>query len=426
MTVKRRFIFSTIFLFVSFFVLFPKNTNAQTFISPTPAASSWNDDPSITVAIDDPPGVILCWYDVRRSGLLVLDDAVRTCDWTFSVQVGATSDCSIGGFDTCEVTAFARDGFGGITSNARLFSIDYSDPTGMAPMHSPVSVNNTTPSVAINSSTFIFGGSSGIDRITVNAVIDVNNNGRFDDAGPLNNTCAFANNCFLTITGPFVIGNKWLYYMTAIDGAGNFVSTDSTPGSFLVSAAQPPQPIDQPPTANFTYTISNLTVTFTDSSTPGTNPITTWQWKFGDNTPDILSNSANPQIHTYKHPRVYAVKLTVIDNGGLQNQKELSLDLLGGSPDPANPSSEVSRVLRAPLNCTSLTDCLDAFITFILVISTPLLILLIVYAAVVIMIGGASPSMRATAINTVRFALIGYIIMLLAKIILGVITGALF
>lgn len=70
------------------------------------------------------------------------------------------------------------------------------------------------------------------------------------------------------------------------------------------------------PTANFTYTPDHgpktLSVTFTDTSTPGDSPITAWAWDFGD---DGTSTEQNP-VHDYTANGVYDVKLTVTNAQG--------------------------------------------------------------------------------------------------------------
>ena len=59
--------------------------------------------------------------------------------------------------------------------------------------------------------------------------------------------------------------------------------------------------------ANFSYSVSGNTVTFTDQSTVGSGSIFAWNWDFGDaNT----STSQNP-VHTYSGPGVYVVCLIV-------------------------------------------------------------------------------------------------------------------
>ncbi|MEQ8192761.1 MAG: PKD domain-containing protein, partial [Candidatus Eremiobacterota bacterium] len=58
------------------------------------------------------------------------------------------------------------------------------------------------------------------------------------------------------------------------------------------------------PVANFQYSVSGKTVTFTDTSTG--NP-SSWNWNFGDGTSSTVKNPS----HTYTNPGLYTVTLTL-------------------------------------------------------------------------------------------------------------------
>ena len=60
-----------------------------------------------------------------------------------------------------------------------------------------------------------------------------------------------------------------------------------------------------------------LAVQFSDESTAGQHPITSWLWSFGDGG---SSTQQNP-LHTYTSPGVYTVILTVIDSAALSSTK---------------------------------------------------------------------------------------------------------
>jgi len=68
-----------------------------------------------------------------------------------------------------------------------------------------------------------------------------------------------------------------------------------------------------PPVANFSFTTSNLTATFTDSSTDSDGTVASRSWNFGDGT--AVSTATNPS-HAYAAAGTYSVALTVTDNGG--------------------------------------------------------------------------------------------------------------
>jgi PKD repeat protein len=66
------------------------------------------------------------------------------------------------------------------------------------------------------------------------------------------------------------------------------------------------------PTANFTFTTSGLTASFTDTSTDSDGTIASRSWSFGDGG---TSTATNPS-RTYAAAGTYTVSLTVTDNGG--------------------------------------------------------------------------------------------------------------
>jgi subtilisin len=77
------------------------------------------------------------------------------------------------------------------------------------------------------------------------------------------------------------------------------------------TVGDPPSPAEnQPPTAAFTYNVSDFTVHFTDASTDSDGSIESWDWNFGDG---ITSTDQHPS-HTYLNAGTYTVTLTVTDN----------------------------------------------------------------------------------------------------------------
>jgi len=75
------------------------------------------------------------------------------------------------------------------------------------------------------------------------------------------------------------------------------------------------------PVANFSDTISGLTVNFTDSSTDTGGTISSRSWNFGDGS---SSTATNPS-HTYTAAGTYSVALTVTDSTGATNTKTQSV-----------------------------------------------------------------------------------------------------
>ena len=105
----------------------------------------------------------------------------------------------------------------------------------------------------------------------------------------------------------------------------------------------PPPPPNQPPVADFSFTTSELTVTFTDQSYDTDGDVVAWEWNFGDGN---NSGTQHP-THTYTSAGTYTVSLTVTDNDGATgNTSQLvtvTSDDNGGEPgEPGDPDPEPS------------------------------------------------------------------------------------
>jgi subtilisin len=93
-----------------------------------------------------------------------------------------------------------------------------------------------------------------------------------------------------------------------------------------------------PPTASFTYTTSDLTATFKDTSTDTDGNIASWSWTFGDGS---TSTAQNPS-HTYATGGTYTVSLKVTDNGGATGTTSQSVTVTA----PSDPNS-ITLTVRA-------------------------------------------------------------------------------
>lgn len=78
-----------------------------------------------------------------------------------------------------------------------------------------------------------------------------------------------------------------------------------------------------------------------------------------------------------------------------------------------------------PLDFDTFSELVDAVITWLVVISTPIIVLLIVIAGLVFMFSGANPNQQKTARNIILYSLLGYAIILLARVLMAVVMGVL-
>jgi len=105
-------------------------------------------------------------------------------------------------------------------------------------------------------------------------------------------------------------------------------------------------------------------------------------------------------------------------------KKILLLTILLGLPFFAFAQASPSVVsLPNPLAAENFEDLIEAVINWLLVVTLPIVSLLIVYAAFQIMISGANPKQREEAINIIKYALIGYSVILSSRIIVAIIQS---
>jgi PKD repeat protein len=83
---------------------------------------------------------------------------------------------------------------------------------------------------------------------------------------------------------------------------------------------------NNPPTASFTYSCTNLSCNFTDTSSDTDGTIASRSWTFGDGG---TSTATNPS-HTYASSGTYSVGLTVTDNGGANGNTSQSVPVSSG------------------------------------------------------------------------------------------------
>lgn len=141
---------------------------------------------------------------------------------------------------------------------------------------------------------------------------------------------SFGDGSSSTSTNPsktFASAGTYNVSLTVTDNAGGKATTSQ---SVTVSAT----PSNSLPVANFSKSISGMTVSFTDTSTDADGTISTRLWNFGDGT---TSSAINP-VKRYTTPGTYTVTLSVTDNLGGKTSTSQTVVISSGSTLPECPS----------------------------------------------------------------------------------------
>ncbi len=93
-----------------------------------------------------------------------------------------------------------------------------------------------------------------------------------------------------------------------------------------------------PPTAGFTYSVSGLNASFSDSSTDSDGSIVSWSWSFGDGN---NASSQNPS-HSYTSGGTYSVTLIVTDDDGASSSSTQNVSVSDDDNIPPTASFSFS------------------------------------------------------------------------------------
>jgi len=92
---------------------------------------------------------------------------------------------------------------------------------------------------------------------------------------------------------------------------------------------------NQPPAADFTFSVDGLNVQFTDTSTDSDGSVVSWSWSFGDGA----TSSTRHPARTYATGGTYSVSLTVTDDSGATST--VSKNVTVGAVEPPPPGDFV-------------------------------------------------------------------------------------
>ena len=153
------------------------------------------------------------------------------------------------------------------------------------------------------------------------------------------------------VEGPtYAVGN-YILSLNHVDTSGEQIVTTTKPIEVVSSIASP--------SANFSHSVSNLTASFTDSSTGGC--ITAYEWDF-DNNGVVDSTAENPS-HTYGSPGTYNATLKVTNQSGNNTISPVAINVTNVAPQANFNASSLSVTPGTTVNFTdtSTGDFISAY-----------------------------------------------------------------
>nr|WP_321357605.1 S8 family serine peptidase [uncultured Draconibacterium sp.] len=96
-----------------------------------------------------------------------------------------------------------------------------------------------------------------------------------------------------------------------------------------VGGGDTPPPANVAPTADFTFSVTNLSVNFTNQSSDSDGTIVSYDWDFGDGN---SSSTQDPAPHTFAAAGTYTVSLSVTDDDGATDSYSSSVTVTDEQP----------------------------------------------------------------------------------------------
>jgi PKD repeat protein len=157
-------------------------------------------------------------------------------------------------------------------------------------------------------------------------------------SGPLISVNSWGYNTSDGMAGPFLSGTtaQCVFDAAKLGDLNIANNPDGSQGLVVDPNTCGGGPTNNPPTAAFSDTCTDLSCSFTDGSSDSDGNVTSWAWTFGDGA---SSSSQNPS-HSYGSAGTYTVNLTVTDNDGATNSTSSSVTVTdGGTGGSVNLSS---------------------------------------------------------------------------------------
>ena len=319
-------------------------------------ANSWNfgDGQTSTAASPSHTYGAAGTYTVT---LTVTDNQSATNSVSHTVTVTAANQAPVAAFSsscsalTCSFTNTSSDPDGSISANSWNFG-DGQTSTAASPSHTYGAAGTYTVTLTVTDNQSATNSVS--HTVTVTAA----------NQAPVASFTRSCNGltCSFTSTSSDPDGSIASYSWTFGDGgtsaAANPSHTYAAGGTYTVtlrvtdnqgaqsttaSQSVTVTPPNQSPTANFTFSCSGLTCSFTSTSSDPDGSMASYSWTFGDGA---TSTSQNPS-HTYAAGGGYTVTLTVTDNQGASSAP--TSRTVGVTPPNQPPTASFTR------SCSGLT-----------------------------------------------------------------------
>jgi PKD repeat protein len=177
--------------------------------------------------------------------------------------------------------------------------------------------------------------------------IDYNDDHDFEDAGEE----VFSGSGSSVVTGSFTVPTSTIIGDTRMRVSMSYSTYPPICGTFTYGEVEDYTATitaggNIPPTADFTFTTTNLTVDFTDTSNDPDGTIVSWDWNFGDGNTSTVQHPT----HTYAAAGTYTVTLTVTDDND-------------DATDSVSKDVTVSVSMPPTADFTFTTNCLTAYFT---------------------------------------------------------------